>query len=97
VSAPGRAMSTEAEQVPADIRLTVLRKSLSNASTTATALVDLAAELRHAGAPGLAWDSDYLADQIDALAGAIALLLKAAEEPNEPTDQRAADQPGRAD
>lgn len=97
MSGPGHAMSADAEQVPADVRLTVLRQALSNAGTTAAVLVDLAAELRHAGVPGLAWESDYVAGQVDALAGAIALLVKTAEEPTEPTDQRAADQPGRAD
>ncbi|MFD2794453.1 MULTISPECIES: hypothetical protein [Promicromonospora] len=93
-------MSADAEQVPADGRLPVLRQALSNAGTAAAALVDLSAELRQAGVPGLAWDSDYLADQVDALAGAIALLVKAGDEQTGttgPTDQGEAERPRQAD
>ena len=90
-------LPADAEPVPAAARLSALRQALAHVGTATATLIDAAAELRQAGVPGLAWDSDFLTDQVDSLAGAIALLMQPTEDQTGPTDQGVCDRAGRAD
>lgn len=89
-------MSADAGPVPTAVRLAALRQALAHAGAVTAILIDLSAELRQAGAPGLAWDTDYLADRVDALAGVTALLVKSEEIEAGPTDTSDVDRPGQA-
>ena len=73
------------QQVSACVQLTARRQALAHVSTTAAALNALSAALKEAGAPGLAWDADYIAGEVHALTDAIAALVEAGR--TSPTDQ----------
>lgn len=72
----GTAPGMNAEHVPTSPRLTAFRSALEYSGSAIAALIDMSAALTEARSPGLAWDTDHIADRIAAVAGEIARLAK---------------------